>query len=80
MKGQTVFITGASSGFGEACARLFAFDGNRLIITARRLDKLKELQAELKQNCPVHIIQLDVQDRAAVDSAIAKLPEGFHFH
>ena len=77
MSEQTIMITGASAGFGEACARIFAVRGNRLVLGARRTERLKRLQAELSAGCPVHIIELDVRDRAAVDTAIAELPEAF---
>lgn len=73
---RTVFITGASAGFGAACARRFAQAGDRLILTARRLDKLEQLRAELG-DVPVHLAQLDVRDQAAVRSVMAGLPAGF---
>lgn len=73
---RTVFITGASAGFGAACARRFAQVGDRLILTARRLDKLEQLRAELG-DVPVHLAQLDVRDRAAVQSVVAGLPADF---
>ena len=77
MSGQNIFITGASSGFGEACARIFAQPGNRLILTARRIDPLIRLQEELSKSCDVHIIPLDVRDREAVQGAVEALPERF---
>lgn len=77
MNGQTVFITGASAGFGAACARVFAQPGNKLILTARRIDPLLKLQQELSSRAAVHIIPLDVSDREAVQGAIASLPEAF---
>jgi NADP-dependent 3-hydroxy acid dehydrogenase YdfG len=77
MSGKTVFITGASSGFGEACARSFAQPGNRLILTARRIDPLIRLQEELAGVCDTHIIPLDVRDREAVQGAVEGLPERF---
>jgi NADP-dependent 3-hydroxy acid dehydrogenase YdfG len=77
MSVKTIFITGASAGFGEACARAFAAEGNRLILTARRLEKLEQLRSELPKAAGVHIIQLDVRDRAAVDAAVASLPVAF---
>jgi 3-hydroxy acid dehydrogenase/malonic semialdehyde reductase len=77
MNGQTVFITGASSGFGAACARIFARPGNRLVLTARRIDPLIRLQDELSGGCDVHIIPLDVRDREAVHGAVEGLPERF---
>lgn len=77
MNGQTLFITGASSGFGEACARIFARPGNRLVLTARRIDPLIRLQEELSATCDVHIIPLDVRDREALQGAVESLPEPF---
>lgn len=77
MNGKTVFITGASSGFGAACSRSFARPGNRLILTARRIDPLLQMQEELSRCCDIHIIPLDVRDREAVQGAIASLPERF---
>lgn len=77
MSVKTIFITGASAGFGEACAHAFAAEGHRLILTARRLEKLETLRRELKAAAGVHIIQLDVRDRAAVDAAVASLPAEF---
>ena len=77
MSTKTIFITGASSGFGKACARSFASEGARLILTARRQDKLEALRNELTDAAGVHIIQLDVRDRLAVDAAIASLPAKF---
>ena len=74
-----MFITGASAGFGAACARIFATKGNRLILTARRKDLLLKLQEELAAvpEVEVHIIPLDVSDREAVRGAIESLPERF---
>jgi len=77
MAEKTIMITGASSGFGEACARIFASPGYRLILTARRLEKLKQLKKELVDKCPVHTLQLDVRDRAAVEKVVASLPVEF---
>jgi serine 3-dehydrogenase len=72
LTGKTVLITGASSGIGEACARAFADAGARLILSARRIERLQQLAAELKT--PTHLIQLDVRDQAAVQRAIDTLP------
>lgn len=77
MNGNTVFITGASAGFGAACSRILAKPGNRLILTARRIDPLLKLQEELSGSCDVHIIPLDVRDREAVKGAVDSLPEKF---
>ncbi|KAB0665748.1 SDR family oxidoreductase [Oryzomonas japonica] len=77
MSGQTIFITGASAGFGAACARIFAQPGNRLILTARRIDPLLALQKELAGTADIHIIPLDVRDREAVKGAVDSLPPAF---
>ncbi|HIK03287.1 MAG TPA: SDR family oxidoreductase [Trichormus sp. M33_DOE_039] len=75
LNNQIVLITGASSGIGAACARVFAEAGAKLILAARRLDKLEELVETLGvASDQVHLIQLDVRDRLAVESAISNLP------
>jgi 3-hydroxy acid dehydrogenase / malonic semialdehyde reductase len=77
MEGQTIFITGASSGFGAACARIFNKKGNRLVLASRRIDPLLALQEELAGLAEVHIIPLDVREREALRGAIESLPERF---
>lgn len=77
MSENTVFITGASAGFGAACARMFATGGNRLILTARRIEPLLKLQEELSADAEVQMIPLDVTDREAVRKAVDSLPERF---
>jgi 3-hydroxy acid dehydrogenase / malonic semialdehyde reductase len=73
---QIVLITGASSGIGAACAKIFAASGAKLILAARRLEKLQELVETFPQN-NVHLLKLDVRDRIAVESAISTLPPEF---
>jgi NADP-dependent 3-hydroxy acid dehydrogenase YdfG len=75
LQDRIVFITGASSGIGEACARSFAALGTKLVLCARRYDRLETLAASL--NVPTHLIQLDVTDRAAVEKAVAAIPQDF---
>lgn len=76
---QIVLVTGASSGIGAACARDLAQAGAKLILAARRLDRLKELATELEQkySSTVHLLQLDVSDRAQVKSSLQQLPEAW---
>jgi 3-hydroxy acid dehydrogenase/malonic semialdehyde reductase len=69
---KTVLITGASSGIGRSCARAFAEAGARLLLCARRAQRLQELAAELKSECATFV--LDVRDREATEAAIAGLP------
>ena len=75
MGSRTVFVTGASAGFGEAIARRFAADGARVIISARRSDRIAELAKELGSDALP--LTLDVRDRAAVAGAVSELPPEF---
>jgi len=72
---KTIMITGATSGFGEACARLFASNGWRLILTGRRQQRLDTLQQELGGVEKVHTCCFDITDRQAVEDAFDALPE-----
>ncbi len=76
LRDKIVFITGASSGIGQACARAFAAQGARLILAARRRERLEALVAELwsAHSTATWIVTLDVRDRAAVERAIDSLP------
>lgn len=71
-----IFITGATSGFGEACAYLFAQNGWNLILTGRRNDRLEEIQNKLKTDYPidVHILCFDVRKEEEVFKAVETLP------
>ena len=75
----TVLITGASSGIGAACAAGFAARGDRLVLCARRLERVEEVASRLRERhrVAVHAIELDVRDAAAAESAIAGLPSEF---
>ncbi len=79
IRDMIVFVTGASSGIGQSCAHAFADAGARLLLCARRKERLDDLAAELqtKYGTDVFTLQLDVRDRAAVESAIASLPDGW---
>lgn len=70
-----VFVTGASSGFGAAVTRRFAGAGARVIIAARRAERLEDLAAELGPK--VLPVSLDVRDRAAVADVVNGLPAEF---
>ena len=73
---KTVLITGATSGIGEACAKKYAADGDRLILTGRRADRLNALKTELEKDFSTEILALifDVQDKKAVDKNLGTLP------
>ena len=74
---KTVFITGASSGIGKACAYQFAAQGCRLILTARREDRLHEIVQDIKKQYETDClaISLDVTDKNQVHKAFAHLPK-----
>lgn len=74
---RTVFITGASAGFGAACARLFAARGDRLVLAARREEPLLALRDELAGQTAVHPVVLDVRRRKGVQEAVEGLPAEF---
>ena len=76
LKGKIVFITGASAGIGAATALAFAAEGARLLLAARRTDKLAAVVAKAwERGAPaVHSFSLDVRDRGAVQEAIDELP------
>lgn len=77
MKAKIVFITGASSGIGEGCARKFAAQGWNLILNARNEAKLEELKKDLETayDIRVYVLPFDVRDRKQAASALASLPE-----
>jgi len=77
IEGKLILVTGASSGIGEACARRFAREGAHLILWARRLDRLDRLADELEEahGSHVHVAQVDVRDREAVNAAVAAIVE-----
>lgn len=74
---NTVLITGATAGFGEACAFEFARNGWDLVITGRREERLKEVAAAIRSEFGTKVLELcfDVRDMNAVDTAIAGIPE-----
>lgn len=73
---KTIFITGATSGFGRASAELFARNGWRLILTGRRKDRLQELREKLGGES-VHVAPCDVRDRRQIKVLVEGIPEEF---
>ncbi|MBL7757467.1 MAG: SDR family NAD(P)-dependent oxidoreductase [Chitinophagaceae bacterium] len=73
---KIAFITGATSGFGKACAEKFAANGYDLIINGRRQERLAALATELEQLHKIVVFQLpfDVRDEKAVSNSIESLP------
>lgn len=76
LKNKRVFITGASSGIGQACAEHFAREGAHLIVCGRRADRLKKLAKLLIADYGVDVIPLDfdITDIQAVEKALASIP------
>jgi len=73
---KTILITGATSGFGLACARRFAAEDWQLIITGRRAKRLQTLTDEFPKTA-IHKAVLDIRDKNEVESFIANLPDQF---
>jgi 3-hydroxy acid dehydrogenase/malonic semialdehyde reductase len=74
---KIVFITGATSGFGKACAEKFASECYDLILNGRREERLEEIkfQLERKFNIAVCLLPFDVRNRENVFAAIERIPE-----
>lgn len=77
IKNKIVFISGASSGLGEAMAKSFAKEGAVLLLCARSIEKLESLKSELEKDyeAKVYTYRLDVRDRKAVDEVFDSIPE-----
>ena len=75
LKGKITFITGASSGIGKACAEVFAREKSNLILSARRIERVKELAKKLETAYKIKIkcIGLDVRDYDQVENVIKSL-------
>jgi 3-hydroxy acid dehydrogenase / malonic semialdehyde reductase len=70
---MTVFVTGASAGFGAAITKKFVVGGHRVVASGRRQERLKALAGELASD-RLHTLVLDVRDRPAVEQAVSTLP------
>ena len=79
MKGKTVLVTGASSGIGAATALEFARLGARVLMCARRLERLREMEPALLEAgaAEVFSFQLDVRDRDEVEGTLNTLPDAW---
>lgn len=77
LKDKIVFVTGASAGVGQACALAFAREGAKLLLCARRKDRLNDLANEIRgtYRSDCHFFQLDVRNQKDVETAIKTLPE-----
>lgn len=76
---KTVFITGASSGIGFACAEIFAREKYNLLLASRRVDRLHAMATDLqnKYGVQIHAIGLDVRDKNLVQKVWNELPENW---
>lgn len=74
---KIALITGATSGIGEACAKILAANGYELILTGRRQERLESIRAALEQShgTSVLTLQLDVRDKNEVENKLNQLPE-----
>ena len=79
MKGKIVFVTGASSGIGAATAMEFARHGAKLVLCARRLERLQAMEAELRDAgaADLLLMEMDVRDREAVKRVLTELPKAW---
>ncbi len=72
LSGRVAFITGASGGLGAQFARTLSAAGAAVVLASRRLEKLKELRAEIEgAGGDAHVVELDVTDHDSIKSAVA---------
>ena len=72
LSGRVAFITGASSGLGAQFARVLARAGAAVVLTGRRVEKLKELRAQIEgEGGDAHVLAMDVTDLDSIKSAVA---------
>lgn len=78
LTGKVALVTGASSGIGRACALALAQQGAKVVVAARRIDKLNELVAEIKTSGKEALaVQLDVTQKIQIDNAINQTIQNF---
>jgi len=79
MKNKIVFITGASSGIGLACAELFAKKGAKLILAARRIEKINRLKKVLERKYKTEClcVKLDVRINSQVEKTVSSFPDNW---
>ncbi|GAB6069978.1 bifunctional NADP-dependent 3-hydroxy acid dehydrogenase/3-hydroxypropionate dehydrogenase YdfG [Thiomicrorhabdus hydrogeniphila] len=77
MTNKIAFITGASSGIGKATAEVLAKQGYKLILLARREQRLNDLKTQLSPLTPCHIIACDINDHTQLLKELEKLPANF---
>jgi len=79
MKDKIVFVTGASSGIGAATAMEFARHGAKLVLCARRLERLQAMEAELRDAgaADLLMLEIDVRNRETVKRVLTELPEAW---
>ena len=72
LSGRVAFVTGASSGLGSQFAKTLAKAGAAVVLASRRIDKLKDLRADIEaEGGQAHVVALDVTDTVSIKSAVA---------
>lgn len=72
LEGRTALVTGASSGLGARFAKVLAANGARVVLASRRVERMKELRAEIAaEGGSAHVVALDVTDTASIRAAVA---------
>ena len=72
LTGKIALVTGASSGLGARFARALAANGDQVVLASRRIERLKELRAEIEaEGGAAHVVSLDVTDVASIRAAVA---------
>ncbi len=79
LKGKVVLITGASSGIGMACAKSFATEGAKLLLGARRMERIETLAKEIREKYQVDVIpaKMDVTHYEELEKTLSGLPQGW---